>query len=408
VTGHKILIYGTIANALATPHSPSATSWKMRVRAALDRFLYAAGSTAQLDYRNYDVPYATNRGDIAIAEAVRNQLRLAINDVTFTNLNWGELDQLDQDEISNGFSLIVVAGSGYFHFSANGELGDRVARDLQFWERLNSPIVLYGIGVNRLIPLYSDNESAKMSAANDALLRRILASMALIGVRSADSQEELAICSDKPVRLVCDPALFLAPYKTHENRGIVAGIYAAPRIGVNFAFHGPLSTEILKQNLPAYVQILRTLHAETGCSYHYFIHNHTEWIIPHLLRDQGLKVETVSGDPYMLVRHYADMNIHLGGMLHSSILASGVGTPCVLLAYDAKHFGFAQRLGMESHCHMATTLDSQAVLRSMRNLLQNEAEIRRALAERLSQLWNEQKRFVRDCAALIHTNSGKQ
>lgn len=397
----KILIYGTITRPEAGNADAGPTGWKDRVKAARDRLLWAANSTALLDYRDYGVPYPTNRGDMAIAEAVRNHFRLVMGEVTFTNLNWGELDRIDAEELRSGFDLVVIAGSGYFHFSADGAIGERVDADLHVWERIGAPIVMYGVGVNRLLSLGAERKREAPSATHQDLLRRILARTKLIGVRSENSRVELVRYSDKPVRLVCDPALFLDADTLHEARQAVAGSAAAPRVGLNFAFHGPLSTEVLRQNLPAYVKLLSTLQAETGCSFHYFVHNHSEWIIPLLLRDKGLDVEVVNGDPHALVRRYREMNVHLGGMLHSCILAVGAGTPSVLLAYDAKHFGFARLLGLETHCHTSMPLDAAAVLHSLLSLLRNETEVRQQLYERLSQLWDTQLGFLRDCVALV-------
>lgn len=403
----KILVYGTVARQGFAASQAGARRWKTSLRAALDRILCAAGSYARLDYRNYDLPYATNRGDIAIAKAVRNHFRLALTEVTFSNVNWGELERLDAAEISAEYALVVIAGSGYFHYSAEGVLAQRVANDLAFWEKISTPIVLYGVGVNRLLPLHAASPAAKLNAADESILRRVLRRMSLLGVRSADAREALSPYASKPVQLVCDPALFLEPQRRHQYRREIYGSAAVPKIGVNFAFHGPLSSKILQRNFTQYLHILRTLHAQTGCSFHYFIHNHSEWIIPQLLRDKGLKVEAVAGDPYALLHRYAEMNVHLGGMLHSGILATGAGTPCVLLAYDAKHFGFARLLGMEAHCHKATPLDSAAVLHSLSTLLANEAEARLQLGERLARLWQEQEKFLHDCSALLPASHAK-
>lgn len=393
----KILIYGAIARSAVHSLVPGATDWKGHLKAARDRLLWAANSTAQLDYRNYDLASPTNLGDVAIAEAIRNQFRFEMDDEPeFTSLNWGEINQIDAEKLHSGFDLVVVSGGGYFQFYDQGALNARVEQDLKFFEKIAIPIVAYGVGTNRPIESDGDSVPRDLGPGDETLLRRILARMSIIGVRSEPSRQTLARYTDKDVRLVCDPALFLDPESHHQPR-MHAG---APRVGVNFSFHGPLTTRLLKRNLSAYVAILRDLHGETGCSFHYFIHNHTEWIIPLLLRDKGLKVEIVSGDSYSMVRRYAEMNVQLGGMLHSGVLAAGAGTPCVLLAYDVKQNGFAQLFGWEAHCHRAVDLDPDAVLHSLTLMLENEVEVRDRLRSRLGQLWSEQERFLRDCVAL--------
>lgn len=69
-----------------------------------------------------------------------------------------------------------------------------------------------------------------------------------------------------------------------------------------------MSTRIFKQNLSAYVALLHTLKNEAGGSLHYFVHNHSEWIIPILLSDSGLRIETIRGEPTYPAERYAEMN----------------------------------------------------------------------------------------------------
>ncbi|MDP2809178.1 MAG: polysaccharide pyruvyl transferase family protein [Rhodocyclaceae bacterium] len=392
----KILIYGTISRPCALAGEIDVGGWKTRLKAFADRMLWHIGSTARLDYRNYDAPCPTNAGDIAISEAVRNQLRALLSAPTFINVNWGEMESLDR-RVLNACDLIVIAGSGYFSLTKDG-LASRIAHDLTVIEQGATPVILYGVGINE--PLYTtpSRGAASILPNDEALLKRFLARMSHIGVRDRASQEILARHTDQPVALVGDPALFLdLPGRRVTANPSLAD--APPRISINFSFHGPLSTQILKRNLPAYVDLLHTLQEETACTLHYFVHNHSEWIIPVLLNDSGLSVETVCGTPSYLAERYAGMNAHLGGMLHSCILAVGAGTPCVLLPYDIKHRGFAELVGLEAHCHNATRLDPTAVLDSLRYLLTHEEAMRESIRVRLDVLHREQEGFLRACVA---------
>jgi polysaccharide pyruvyl transferase WcaK-like protein len=388
----KIVIYGAIANPQIQPSKKTISEWKTNIKQAVDRLLWSFKSTKRLDFRNYDAPYETNSGDIAIADSVRNQIRSIIKDVDFVNVNWGKWNTLEKSEIDK-CSLIVIAGSGYFFLTQQG-FPDRIVRDLEIFEKTSIPVAIYGAGLNLNFG-YLENNKISITENDAKFLSRYLSRITHIAVRDRTSQYFLSSHTNKTVALIGDPALFLNP--GHPIPLAKPVEKQSPRIGVNFPFHGRIPSQLLKKNLPAYAKMLRTLQSETGGTLHYFEHSHSEWVIPVLLRDSGLAIETVRGDPEYLSSRYAEMTVHLGGMLHSCILAVGAGTPCVLLPYDIKHRGFAELVGLEAHCHDATDFDSAVVLNSLRYLLANEMVVRANLRQRLDILYREQDQFLREC-----------
>lgn len=174
-----------------------------------------------------------------------------------------------------------------------------------------------------------------------------------------------------------------------------------PHIGLNFAFHGPFSNSILQRNLAVYVRMIKAIYRHTGCRFSYFVHYDTEHLIPRLFAQKGIAINVVNGDAYELSRYYADIDVHIGGMLHSCIMAVGADTPCIGLAYDIKHFGFFDLMNMPDQCFSATEFDPHAIINLTLKLLHAGAEERDRIAARRRVLHSAAQDFIDDCVKLV-------
>jgi polysaccharide pyruvyl transferase WcaK-like protein len=94
------------------------------------------------------------------------------------------------------------------------------------------------------------------------------------------------------------------------------------------------------------------------------------------------------------------MDVHLGGMLHSCILATGAGTPCVSLAYDSKHQGFFDLFDMQDACHSATNLQPDAVLASLHQTLSERENLVARITRRKQELGAVIDDVLQQCAQL--------
>ena len=373
---------------------------KRLLREFKDRAAWSFGSTAWLDYRNYQSPVAINVGDAAIAIATRQQFSTEKEDI-FTNVNWGAIHQHQQDEADAKHKLLIFAGSGYVYFSEQGDLAERLLKDTQTLEKMTTPAVLYGVGVNQPSSLPLGAYPFQLTAKDEDILRRLLARTQLISVRDVPSQTLLSLYTDKPIALIGDPALFLidsmelAPVtRSVEDR------LRVPRIGLNFSFHGPFSSLLLKRNLSTYVKMIKAIQRQTGCTFSYIVHYDTEKLIPKLLIQKGIVVDVIEGNPVDIARAYANLDVHIGGMLHSCILAVGANTPCIGLAYDIKHYGFFDLMDISSSCFSASEFDPKAIVDQVIELLQSTNKMRFKLAERRGILQTAAKAFVDDCYTL--------
>lgn len=111
-----------------------------------------------------------------------------------------------------------------------------------------------------------------------------------------------------------------------------------------------------------------------------------------MLALKNIRTEIIDGEPGSLVRGYAGLDLHIGGMLHSCILAHSVDTPAIALAYDIKHSGFMDLFGLMGNCLPSPELTLQALIERVRELLMNHehyTELISITRSKLLQLTND-------------------
>ncbi len=399
---HRIVVYG----AVSAP-APTETAWqalKSSTRISLTKFrdilAWKRGSANRLNYQNYLTLSSINRGDEAITTATRKQFLRHDPQLEFIDVDWGGLGSALRQHAAQGIDLIVISGSGYISLDGKGNLSERIEEDLQALATTSVPMALYGIGVNQLLESRSGVDGIHVAASSESNLRQILARASLISVRDQASQTLLQKFTDKVVALTGDPALYYVDAEP-AAQAVEPEAKKQAVIGINFALHGPAATARLKRNLPAYVVTLKKLQQLSGCRYVYFEHYGAELIIPKLLAVSGIETELVSGNPDILSAAYAKLNLHIGEMLHSNILATSSGTPTIALAYDIKHTGFFTLLDIQRNCFSSVAFDPDLVIRTALEMLEAESIVRTRIRARREALEIAATGFVADCISLV-------
>lgn len=393
------ILYG----ALAKP--PSRLGVAERLKRELKHALHLrrdfrglkTGQLATLDYRNYGRHQSTNIGDQAISDVIALTLATLRPELSLTPVNWGDYPALRQSlSASPGNDWLLVAGGGYVFLQTDGQLSDRLRRDLELCDKHQLKLALVGIGINQ----QTDTTNNVLISERDAsTLRDLLQRSSVISVRDAFTQQVLQGYTDKDVLLAGDPALHLASKLAISTSD--APRDRTPRIGLNLPFHGPTSTALLRQNLQAYGAALHKLQAQTNCRYFYFQHYDTEAVIPSFLRQLGVTVTRVPNDIPTMLQAYADLDLHIGGMLHSCIFAHSVDTPCIGLAYDVKHHGFFDLFGLTEHCMSAFHFNPDVLLRTVRQILDDQTELRTKIRRTRQDLQTVSDRFFASMAVKL-------
>ena len=400
---YEVVIYGAVTHA--PPQGSLIQQLKAKLKLGLklqrDVLRWRLGSLEKLDYRAYVTTSSVNRGDQAIAEASRRSFLKGRTDLTFLNCDWEDRSEFKNVHGQQSERIIAVCGSGYISFGQDGQLARRLKDDLVALQAIQTPVVLYGIGVNRHLDHGSETIPLAISESDRETLVSLLERCSHISVRDRSSKEVLSQFTGKAISLVGDPAFYYsaagnAPGKTTAGKQV-----GRPRIGVNFPFHGAALNSNIRQNLPGYVDLLKAIQGATQCEFVYMVHFEPELVVAKMIASAGIPLEIVAGDPETLCQTYASLNIHIGGMLHSCILAASAGTPSVALAYDIKHAGFFDLLGMQSYCLSATPFNSSLVAAAAIRALADEPQLRAAIHARRQVYEKEFNLFTARCLALL-------
>lgn len=390
----------TVAYGAAAEPAPPLTPWRP-ARFAIkhahhlrrDRSRWKKGDSATLDYRNYLNVNSVNRGNQAIVDAVVAKLHQRQPSLVFVRKNWQWLH-----EVPRATCMLGICGGGYPFIDKQAQLAERLPDDLGIFRASTAPVAIFGVGINQLLqPGAGRKPQLRPSAA--VLLSALLERMGLMSVRDWTTQHTLQQLTAKPVHMVVDPALYLAPPRAAERPG-----RAGLRIGINFPFHGPASTDHLRHNLLRYVTLLQRLQRTYACSFVYIEHFDTEKLVARLLQDSGLPVTVVVGSPVELVAAYGELDLHLGGMLHYCILSTSAGTPCMGLAYDVKHPSFFEVMGLPDHCVSAVDVDISRVFETVRIALGRLQPLREKILARRPVLEETFDEFV-GCALALASAS---
>lgn len=355
----RIILYGAVAN---TPARARMTI-KTHLKIILDRIIFRAGYKLHLNYKNYQQPYTYNRGDNSIIIATAQKIQKFTQDKALIPSDWDKLHLLNLTPKDK----ILICGSGYFFPNSEGKFPQRIISDLNEIRNSGAELHFLGVGYNHLLGWKQLNPKDLPSASKNLVIS-LLGLSSTLTVRDENTRRFLAHFTSKNISVIGDPALFIetpsisipSPQKSN-----------ATKIGINLPFHGPEATKWLKNNLTRFIWVLHKLKNETKCEFTYFIHYDSENLIAKLIRDSGISLKILDRDAINLPEEYAKMDIHIGGMLHSCIIATAANTPSIGLAYDEKHHGFFELIERPVYCINANPFNPDDLLKKSLNLLKN-------------------------------------
>ena len=379
-----LILYG----AIATPPSTIEKRWvtrKIKIRRLTDRLKFKLLNQHSANYRNYASKNNYNRGDHAILQASAQTIRRFLPNTELKPLNWEERDTSLGQKTS-----IAICGSGYFFLNERAQFPKRLRDDLAWFNRQKMAMI-YGSGVNLIDPRL-EKGGLSLPPEEADFLAEFLEKFEHISVRDAASQRLLQSCTSRTVHLVGDPALFIEASKPPQAEQRLAS--GRVHIGINLPFHGPSACARINEDFDSYVIAFKEIQKKTDCLFHYMVHYDSELLVADLLQDAGIRLKVVHGDVDDLLHTYKQLNCHIGGMLHSCILSSSTGTPAIGLAYDIKHSGFFDLLGLSEHCIPAQPFEPDRVVSLTLNTLKNEQALRSTILSRRLALRNNADNFL--------------
>jgi len=262
--------------------------------------------------------------------------------------------------------LVLIGGGGLFQ-------DDDSLLKMPYWagralaaRAAGAEVAGFALGVGPL-----DHPTSRLAA------RATFRAMRFVSVRDPVAQQVAQALSDKPVRLVPDPAICLEPASRDQARAALAAAGLAldhrPILGVavrrwfppkarliprKFAKHlgiadpqtgpeGQILIERIAERLDRQVERLnvRVLFLPTYCAPSEADDVLAGKIVAQMRHGDAATVLPI-GDARLLKACTGLCQAFLGGRMHPLILAAGMGVPLVGLGYNPKFNGFAELLGI--------------------------------------------------------------
>jgi polysaccharide pyruvyl transferase CsaB len=314
-----------------------------------------------------------NLGDEVILQSIVYQLRRRLGEVSVTVLSerpynlkseYGvnslrasrrRIDLLRKILAMNRADLFVLGGGGIL--MDYGKRDNNVSRwleDMALAQRLHVPNMAWGVGVGRI---WTENSKR--------WIRDVLPRSGHVFVRDNGSAVGLsALGVREGVVVTCDPALLLPDLdgfrKLHEGRNAPG---KKPKILVSLRhWHvtgdWTFDNEVFSKAMGSLAALLSHLIKTYGASVTFVpFRTETEEDDDRLVEGQvssGLGVNALVRvmDHVPTSREFmqlaADSDLVIGMRLHSLIMATAVGVPCIALSYDDKVKGYMESLGVEA------------------------------------------------------------
>lgn len=328
-----------------------------------------------------------NKGDVGIVQAVQQLLRKNTDKkIFFTDLPIETLKRHRASELAmiNRCDAVVIGGGGIFYHYF-------LPFDLAAIKAIKVPLVIYGAGYIR------ETGATKLNQEQKNSLLKLADRADLIGVRDYYTKHYLKkIGVHKNISLVGDPAIFLKeiPSKFYPDE---AGL----KIGFNLNYSGWLGFgRWQKDILDAYEKTAEYFIKRHGAKIYYLVHHPDEAKIAAKLKISGLElIDFAAGEQKYF---YGRLNLVIGMMLHSCVMAFGAGTPEINLAYDLRNSSFAKFISSPELLVRPNHLKNGELLRTAKHIIKQESAYRKKFSKIKKRIWLKQEKFISNINALLN------
>ncbi|MDD3190622.1 MAG: polysaccharide pyruvyl transferase family protein [Candidatus Pacebacteria bacterium] len=321
-----------------------------------------------------------NKGNDAITKSVRDMLsqeiKMPLEVEEFPveilqNLNEVNLKRL------NDCDLILVGGGGIYHHYF-------LPFDIKNIRKIEPPLVVFGAGYIKEIGGQSIDDADKES------LFELNDHAALSSVRDFKTMEflsDLGVAQGK-IDIVGDPAIFLQGNCNDDVKFDTGRI----KIGLNINYSnwpGFIKYEELIIN--SYNQVGNYFFKKFGAQIYYLKHHPDESGIIKKLDIENLEIVDLEARSQKYA--YARLDLVLGMMLHSAVLAFGAETPFINLGYDIRNKSFGDFIGLPELVICANELQENMLAGRMLDVFERGEEYRKKIRLRKEEIFQSQTDF---------------
>ncbi len=328
-----------------------------------------------------------NKGDLAIVLAVQELLKKKFKSCQIINYQVNLLKEGTARQAAkiNQADLVVIGGGGIFYsyFLPYNE---------EFIASIVKPIIIFGAGYIKEVDAPDLNKKQAQSVA-------FLARQAKkVGVRDDNTKKFLIknLVPEKMIEVIGDPAALLSEKKTTKIKISKKGII---RIGLNLNYSGWLGFGKWRDDiLRAYQEVADYFIKEYGgrdgvkIEIYYLKHHPGENKIYPELKIKNLKVVDLAPDAQKYI--YGRLDLVIGMMLHSGVMAFGAGTPEISVAYDLRNHSFAEFIGHPELVIDLKDLKKGELLERARFVFANKEKYKKEFIRLKKEIVYKQKEFL--------------
>lgn len=320
-----------------------------------------------------------NKGDVGIVLAVQELLQSSLGKIKIIDLPIEALKNFNQVNLRkiNSADLVVIGGGGilYRYF---------MPFDNRVIQAIKKPIIIFGVGYIREVgsrPLKKDWIKSIINLTKKATL---------VGVRDYYTKKFLITngINKNKINLIGDPAIFLSEKKP-KNLKLKGKI----KIGFNLNYSGWLGFgQWEKDILKAYLETINYFQNKYQANIYYLMHHPDEINILNKIKIPRLKIidQPASEQKYI----YGQLDLVIGMMLHSSVMAFGAGIPEINVAYDIRNKNFAKFIHCPELVIPLAKLSSGALLSTAKNVWKNHDQYSQKFFKRKNTIWQKQNKFL--------------
>jgi polysaccharide pyruvyl transferase WcaK-like protein len=333
-----------------------------------------------------------NKGDLGIVLAVQEQLRAAWPNSQIIDFPVEVLKKYDVRQLTrlNSAQLVVLGGGGIFYAYF-------LPFDKKMLAELKSPLAIYGAGYIREVG------ARPLSLAARHSLLVLIKKARWVGVRENYTKKFLVKygASSQKIKVIGDPALCLSeaqPLTRARAKRLSdknSSDQTSFKLGLNLNYSGWLGFGKWRADiLAAYRETAQYFQKNYQAQIFYLKHHPGEDKIYPALKIKNLQV--IDYAPHQQKGFYAGLDLVIGMMLHSCVMAVGAGTPEINVAYDLRNRNFARFIGCPELVVELPELANGRLLKRAKEVVKKQIAYRRKFAVVHHRVSNRLSQFLKD------------
>jgi polysaccharide pyruvyl transferase WcaK-like protein len=336
-----------------------------------------------------------NKGDVAIVMSVKYLFLKNNADVIFFDFPIEFLSKRSISDIKkiNSCDFVIIGGGGIFYHYFLPFSKEIIAK-------IKKPIFIFGTGYIQEVGAKGLNNNQLNS------LLYLVDKAKLVGLRDDYTKKFLiknGASSDK-ISLIGDPAILLKEKQMTKFEMDEFDLDSnVIKIGLNLNYSGWLGFgRYKKEILNSYKKVANYFIKKYGARIYYLKHHPGE---DQIIKELDFSIfKIVDLHPCKQKYLYSKMDLVIGMMLHSCVMAFGALTPEINLAYDLRNKSFANFIKCPELVVELDDLKSNALLKTAKKVFSNRFFYKNKFKKKVDKIKNNHEAYLNEIYRNVHNN----